>query len=165
MCSPVFLAYLLVCKPLLSHVVESSLPQASLHVPLSLFSLSFLSLSSSLLQSHSSLSFLPLSLFFSAPVFSASAPAAPVSALRFWLEPMLHLACPLRPWGHTWRVRARQAPAQGRPLWPEVESRRMRGGLWAGERPAGILGVICWLILRPAEQDIKKIQDKKGRRF
>lgn len=40
MCSPVFLDDLLVWKPLLSHVVEKGLPQASLRVPFSFLSLS-----------------------------------------------------------------------------------------------------------------------------
>lgn len=140
---PVFLDGLLVCKPLLSHVLEEGLPQASHHVPSrsSLFLTFLLSPSPSLsrLSIHSP-SFLSLSPLASAPVLSTPAPAAPISAQRCWLEPMLHLACPLRPWGHTWRAKARRAPAQARLPWPGgARSRRISGELWAGGRPARVL--------------------------
>lgn len=77
-----------------------------------------------------SLSFLSLSLFLSAPVLSTAAPAVPISAQFCWLEPMLHLACPCK---------GQAGPTQGRLPWSgEAESKRMRQGLWAGERPTGL---------------------------
>ena len=128
----------------------------------SLFPLSLLPSLSPSVSLLLSLPYPSLSLLLSAPVLGAPDPAAPISAQRCWLEPMLHLACPLRPWGHTWRARARQAPAQARLPWPGgAESRRMRGGLWAGGRPAEFLGVKRWLIVRPAEQEIE--EDVSGR--
>lgn len=92
-----------------------------------------------LLQSPTSLilSFLPF-----APVLSTPAPAAPTSAQHCWPEPMLHLACPLRPRGHNWRAKARKAAAQARLLLPgAVEHRRMSKGLQVGGRRVEILRV------------------------
>ena len=118
---PVFLEDMLV---LLSHVVDSGLPQVYLYV---LFSF-FVNLPTllPLLQSPTSLilSFLPF-----APVLSSPCPAAPVSAQCCWLEPMLHLAFPLRPWGHTWRAKALRASTQARLPWSGgLERRRMSKG-------------------------------------
>lgn len=84
-----FLAYLLVCKPLLSHVVESGLPQTSLHVPFSLFSPS---LFSSLLQ------FLCLS--FSLHLYSALKPQLFPSMLSAVCR------CPCCTWHVLWDPRA-----------------------------------------------------------
>lgn len=112
-----------------------------------------------------SLSYPSLSFLVSAPVLGAPAPAAPISAQYCWLEPMLHLACPLRPWGHSWRAKPRQAHTQARLLWPGgAESRRMSGGLWAGERPAGNLWIKCWLTVGPAEQVIEERREERGKR-
>lgn len=55
----------------------------------------------------------------------------------------------------------RQAPAQARLPWPGGAESRMRGGLWAGGRPAEFLGVKRWLIVRPTEQEIE--EDVSGR--
>lgn len=144
-CVCVFLCFWMACL-CVSHYFPTFWRRVSHRPPttsLSLLSFSYFPLSPSLSLSLFSIhlpSFLSLSPLASAPVLSTPAPAAPISAQRCWLKPMLHLACPLRPWGHTWRAKARRAPAQARLPWPGgAPSRRISGELWTGGRPARVL--------------------------
>lgn len=131
---PVFLAYLLVCKPLLSHVVELGLPQASLHVPVSVvyflptpFLLSF--------------NFFHLPLLLS----TCTQPCSPsCSHLCAWLlawapvalgisseTPEPHLTC-----------KGQAGPRPGK----APVARSWEQTPWSEERPTDVQGVIRWLI-------------------